>query len=37
MIPPVIKVGNLESTRTYADVRDAVKAIILVTKEYTKR
>jgi GDPmannose 4,6-dehydratase len=26
--PPVIKVGNLESLRTYADVRDAVRAII---------
>ena len=34
MIPPVIKVGNLESTRTYADVRDAVKAYyLLVTKK----
>lgn len=25
-IPPVVKVGNLESLRTYADVRDAVRA-----------
>lgn len=25
-IPPVIKVGNLESLRTFADVRDAVRA-----------
>lgn len=25
-IPPVIKVGNLDSLRTYADVRDAVRA-----------
>ena len=26
MIPPVIKVGNLESLRTWSDVRDAVRA-----------
>ena len=26
MIPPVVKVGNLHSLRTYADVRDAVRA-----------
>lgn len=25
-IPPVVKVGNLDSLRTYADVRDAVRA-----------
>ncbi len=25
-IPPIIKVGNLDSLRTYADVRDAVRA-----------
>lgn len=25
-IPPIVKVGNLESLRTYADVRDAVRA-----------
>ncbi|MCI9560833.1 MAG: GDP-mannose 4,6-dehydratase [Lachnospiraceae bacterium] len=32
MIPPVVKVGNLDSLRTYADVRDAVRAYyILVT------
>lgn len=33
MIEPVVKVGNLNSLRTYADVRDAVKAYyIMVTK-----
>lgn len=33
-IPPVIKVGNLKSLRTYADVRDAVRAYyMLVTKD----
>jgi GDP-mannose 4,6-dehydratase len=26
LIPPVVKTGNLESLRTYADVRDAVRA-----------
>jgi GDPmannose 4,6-dehydratase len=32
LIPPVVKVGNLESLRTYADVRDAVRAYhMLVT------
>lgn len=32
-IPPVIKVGNLNSLRTYADVRDAVRAYyMLLTK-----
>lgn len=31
-IPPVVKVGNLESLRTFADVRDAVRAYhMLVT------
>lgn len=34
LIPPVVKVGNLESLRTYADVRDAVRAYyMLVTKK----
>lgn len=33
LIPPVVKVGNLQSLRTYADVRDAVRAYyMLVTK-----
>lgn len=33
MIEPIVKVGNLESLRTYADVRDAVRAYyMLVTK-----
>ncbi len=33
MIPPVVMVGNLGSLRTYADVRDAVRAYyMLVTK-----
>ena len=33
LVPPVIKVGNLKSLRTYADVRDAVEAYyFLVTK-----
>jgi GDP-mannose 4,6-dehydratase len=31
--PPIVKVGNLESIRTYLDVRDAVRAYwLLVTK-----
>ncbi|PIS20637.1 hypothetical protein COT52_02720 [candidate division WWE3 bacterium CG08_land_8_20_14_0_20_43_13] len=30
--PPVIKVGNLNSVRTFNDVRDAVKAYYLLTK-----
>ncbi|MCE3255440.1 MAG: GDP-D-mannose dehydratase [Rickettsiaceae bacterium] len=34
LIPPVVKVGNLDSLRTFADVRDAVRAYyILVTKK----
>ncbi|NQS90266.1 GDP-mannose 4,6-dehydratase, partial [Patescibacteria group bacterium] len=33
LAPPVVKVGNLESIRTFADVRDAVRAYwLLVTK-----
>lgn len=33
LIPPVVRVGNLDSLRTYADVRDAVRAYyLLVTK-----
>lgn len=33
MIPPVVKTGNLDSLRTFADVRDAVHAYyLLVTK-----
>ncbi len=33
LIPPVIKTGNLKSLRTFADVRDAVRAYyMLVTK-----
>lgn len=33
MLPPIVKVGNLESLRTIADVRDAVHAYyLLVTK-----
>jgi GDP-4-dehydro-6-deoxy-D-mannose reductase len=32
MIPPIVKTGNLDSLRTFADVRDAVKAYhMLVT------
>lgn len=30
LIPPVIKVGNLDSLRTYADVRDAVRAYFML-------
>ena len=29
LIPPIIKVGNLDSVRTFADVRDAVNAYYL--------
>ncbi|MBT5016365.1 GDP-mannose 4,6-dehydratase [Candidatus Peregrinibacteria bacterium] len=33
LLPPVVKVGNLDSLRTWADVRDAIKAYyMLVTK-----
>ena len=33
LVPPVVKVGNLESVRTFTDVRDAVRAYwLLVTK-----
>ena len=36
MLPPAIKVGNLDSLRTWSDVRDAVKAYyLLVTKNPT--
>lgn len=35
-IPPIVKVGNLNSLRTYADVRDAVRAYhMLVTVDPT--
>lgn len=30
LIPPVVKVGNLESLRTWADVRDAVRAYYML-------
>ena len=30
LIPPIIKVGNLKSMRTYADVRDAVRAYYML-------
>ena len=30
MIPPEVKVGNLDSLRTYADVRDAVRAYYML-------
>lgn len=30
LIPPVIKVGNLDSLRTFADVRDAVRAYYML-------
>lgn len=33
--PPVVKVGNLNSVRTFADVRDAVKAYYLLVRKCT--
>lgn len=33
MIPPVIKVGNLDSLRTWSDVRDAVRAYYMLVTE----
>ena len=33
LIPPVVKVGNLDSLRTFADVRDAVRAYYLLVTE----
>lgn len=30
LIPPIVKVGNLESLRTFADVRDAVRAYYML-------
>lgn len=30
LIPPIVKVGNLDSLRTYADVRDAVRAYYML-------
>ena len=33
LLPPVIKVGNLDSLRTWADVRDAVKAYYTLVTE----
>lgn len=33
LAPPVVKVGNLESIRTFLDVRDAVKAYWLLVQE----
>jgi len=30
LIPPIVKVGNLDSVRTYADVRDAVRAYYIL-------
>lgn len=36
MLPPVVKVGNLESLRTYADVRDAVRAYYMLVTVHPK-
>lgn len=33
MIPPVVKTGNLESLRTWSDVRDAVRAYFMLVTE----
>lgn len=33
LIPPVVKVGNLDSMRTFADVRDAVRAYHMLVTE----
>ena len=33
LIPPVIKVGNLDSLRTWSDVRDAVRAYYMLVTE----
>lgn len=33
LVPPVIKVGNLESVRTFSDVRDAVRAYWLLVEK----
>ena len=30
LVPPVVKVGNLDSLRTFADVRDAVRAYFML-------
>jgi GDPmannose 4,6-dehydratase len=36
LIPPIVKTGNLDSLRTWSDVRDAVRAYyLLVTKDPT--
>ena len=38
LIPPVVKTGNLDSLRTYADVRDAVRAYhLLLTNQNLKK
>lgn len=36
LIPPIVKTGNLDSLRTYADVRDAVSAYFLLVKKGKK-